>query len=255
MLRTARLPLSRFWLPAALAFILCSCASDRAPRAPVEPATPVAGAERLYAQNLSMARLSFIHEPQNLQAALPYINKLNAYALGPHTPDAPFTIVQLYFTEKATGTKYIAFAPVAPQADAQTRFEHLTQLVATLRKFNPEYYQIQARNTRFAALTPVSVWRTDAESAHSAINRIYSTMSTNATQPPRLENAALKLELTEFFTEHKLRDAAYLSLESAKALLARAAENGAPKAVALERLSRKLVRVENTLNKQLPYTW
>ena len=254
MLRTARFFFTRLFLPIGMAALLCSCASDTAPRKPQKPETPVAGAERFYAQNLSLARLQFIKKPSDLAGALPYLNKLNAYALGPHAANAPFTIVQLYFTEPATGTKYIAFAPIAPASDA-SRFDHLAQLVTSLKPFKPEYYRVQVRNTHFAKLEPISVWRTDAEAAQTSINRLYSAMNTNAQLVPRLENAALKLELTEFFTEHALRDAAYLSLESAKGLLASAAENGAPEAIALTRLSEKLVRVENTLNKKLPYRW
>ena len=241
-------------LSVLLLVCVTACAGEQAPKQAPKPLPPVAGAERLYALNLSMARLALIKTPDQLHTALPYINKLNAYALGPHQKNVPFSIVQLYFTEKGTGTKYVAFAPVAPADSERGRFDSLHELVDQLRTFNPEYYRVQVRNTHFDTLEPVSVWRTDATAARTSINQIYSVLNTNATLFTPVDNAALKLELTEFFMNESLRDAAYLSLESAKSMLALAARNNGESAQ-IKTLSKKLTRVENTLNEKLPYTW
>lgn len=241
-------------LSVLLLVCVAACASEKAPKPAAKPLPPVAGAERLYALNLSMARLALIKTPDQLNGALPYINKMNAYALGAHHEKVPFTMVQLYFTEKGTGTKYVAFAPIAPADSDRGRFDALKELVDQLRTFNPEYYRVQVRTSHFDKLEPVSVWRTDAAAARASINQMYSTVNTNAKFFTPVDNAALKLEMTEFFIEESLRDAAYLSLESAKSMLALATRNSGESAE-IKTLSKKLTRVENTLNKKLPYTW
>lgn len=254
MLRIAHAYNLRAICSVALLVFVSACATQPVKQPPAKPQPPLAGAERLYASNLSLARMALIRNPDSLAEALPYINRLNAYALGPHATNVPFTIVQLYFTEKDTDVKYVAFSPVAPAGGSAGRFELLDQMMEALKPFKPVYYQVQIRTTSFGALTPISVWRTDATTARTEINRIYSTLNTNATILSRLENAALKLELTEFFIKHRARDAAYLSLESAKVQLAGASKKDA-QSDEVKRLSNELTRVENILNKELPYKW
>jgi hypothetical protein len=58
--------------------------------------------------------------------------------------------------------------------------------------------------------------------------------------------------LLEHFIEHKRKDAAYLSADTAKRLLAEAARN-ASNVDESTRLSDKLAKLEGTLRKHMPY--
>ena len=86
------------------------------------------------------------------------------------------------------------------------------------------------------------------------VNDLYQTVYESATVPATLEAARLQLSLTKFFMRENIRDAAYVSLENAKDLLARADDSKQEKSEA-QALSKEAEMVENTLHKNLPYTF
>ena len=123
-------------------------------------------------------------------------------------------------------------------------------LAAHQPQFNAIHVGIITLDAQSLPLQHVAI--DDLEYAVETIS--HDTQATLAALPPR-EEAQIQLELAQFFTQHRIRDAAYLALDYTKTILSTIDPATPEEAVQMKSFSHAVDAAENTLHQTLPYTF
>lgn len=232
--------------------VLAACGDPTPVR---KPQGSSAAGTQAYLQDLSMAHLSFERKPNDYAAAEPYVKDLNKYALKKAPKPVPVTVVVLgYKTRDDQKSRKLMVPITAPQGRA-TDYSPIRKVTNTLAGSRPEYRSVLVRTATLATREALPVGKGKTEQVENKVHDMYQTVYESVQTPPRSDAARLQMGLTRFFMLEGIRDAAYVSLENAKELLAGVDTSQQGDANEVQALSRELEKLEDTLHKKLPYTF
>lgn len=114
---------------------------------------------------------------------------------------------------------------------------------------------LQDVHTATTSIVPTDAFKsTDNDQLRIALEQQHQWLMNNAEALPPLDDAQAQLQLIGFFIEYRFRDAAYLSVDNVKRLLASATQQKPVDKDRIRILSKKLETLENLLHKNIPYT-
>ena len=227
----------------------CSMFGTTQPPAKKSPLAKAAGTQP-YLQNMVLAHATFEQQAENNAAAIGYVTKMNKYAVQKPVKPLPVTVVELSYRTQADQKNHILLVPVIAPGGRLTDFSNLRQVTQKLAPQRPDYRAIHIRRILLATREDVDTRHGSADEVASHVNDLYQTVAESAVVPPTRDAARVQIALTRFFMHEHVRDAAYVSLENAKDLVASADDKGTTPALAQE-----LETLENELHKKLPYTF
>lgn len=210
-----------------------------------------------YVFNLSMANLAFDRQPDTLNGARTYLNKMNGYATVKGQKNAkcgPITAVVLAFETTDDDKSHTLVVPVAPAGGKTHELRSLQLAMTVVAPHKPEFHTIQPREVTPDQCAPVPAGRhTKADEARNHVHDLHEDLLATRQHIPAIESARLQLELTRFFMNARIRDAAYLSMEDAKQLLAHLETSTPEEEDEVKAMSQRLEPLENELRTTLPY--
>jgi hypothetical protein len=229
----------------ALALLLASCSQWFTPRHSYHPRPQQAKTHYkpdAFVEHLALARLS-----------------------GDGMAEEDYAVLQAYMAQKPQQSRRQSVLIISYQEDGErsdvaapvsvdpynTQFP---SLLAILQKLGPRtLHDLRLVNT---TVVPTDAFRTaaDADAQRIALEQQEQWLISNAEALAPLEEAQAQLQLATFFIDNRFRDAAYLTVDNVKRLLATASNRKTIGRDTLRILSRKLDMLEEQLHKTMPFT-
>ena len=245
-------PHLRFALGILLSFALCTCA-------PIPPVThhaankpkPQYEADAFVTQ-LSLAKLALAKDKTDTSAAASRLAVIQAYAAQKHRKSAPQPVVILSYTVQGKqGLQQLAAPFDLPVESAN--FPALLEIVNAL---SATPYTLHDVHPAFVSVVPVKsldAMDGDSEGTKIVLDRQLQSMLHRPVPLMPLDEARVQLQLSHFFANHHVRDAAYLSVENGKQVLAEVAQDATGNSSGTENLSRQLEAMEDQLHRTMPF--
>lgn len=200
--------------------------------------------------DLTLAQLALTPPGGNIEAAKPYLRKLHAGTKIKHS--VPLTLLSMdYKVPHGTG-KHTLLVPVPLTDDAD-----FSMLAIVLKHLSGVPYVLQDLHAHAVTLAPPPhvrfSWH-DAALLHHQLARRQKHIIAGAKALPPFTDAKLQLQLTQFFIDQHVRDAAYLAMENTKNALAQATTQQSADPADIAALSKEADVVENDLHEKMPYS-
>lgn len=247
----------RFARQALLIAATCSLAScawleSTPPRKPA----PVRLAEsesqpEAYVKNIALAQLA-LTDSDDTATALSRLKAAQTYSLHKKAKPSRQIVAVLEYRLKNAKTMQKLVVPV------NTLSENLESPPAmeVMHRFAATPSTLHDISVASAMVTPAGPLKlSDASPKHlqQVTDQQQQHLLKTAANLPPLEDARIQLQLVRFFIDQRFRDAAYLSTENVKQLLASAQQHGGD-AATIQSLLHDMEELEGELHKTMPYT-
>lgn len=203
-----------------------------------------------YAEHISLAELALETDPGQASGATPHLSAIKAFARQKPRKTERLTLVILEYKHKGVPATHQLVAAIDSN---KNDFSSVGRVMQGLR----ESPLLQLQNVRVGATSVTPSRKLAAPVRHQKtsdfLEKLHQNLMLEYTALPPRGTIELQLSLAEFFTRERYQDAAYLSLDNAKRLLADAVHDQTLDADALAALSQRLEGLEGALKEQLPY--
>lgn len=230
---------------------LCSCADlfnqghkEPAPQ-PVQKKTYDAPA---YVNGLSSANV-ILSSGGTLKDAASDLKIIESYTSVKRTKTVQVPAAVLYYT--TDNSKTVQRSPVYTGAQGQDTAA-LSKLMKRLEPAHPVLSEIKVQSLPVSVSSPFKQGKQDAAQVTEALQARQVELLAGGLKMGRIEEARIHIALLEFFMERKQKDAAYLSADAARRLLAKAVQKKAEEEQA-SALTTKLDTLEGQLRQTMPY--
>lgn len=205
-----------------------------------------------YILNLSLAKLSLSHSSdEGKTIAAPFLQTLHAYTTQPVKAEGTSPIVAVEYKEKGKSTTQWVLIPL----EAETLHDaSLSQVMTRLNSLPHVIHNIRPLRIPVIAALDTSLSEENPHKLRETLDRTILQMMQKMQAMPADQEAALQLKLSRYFMDRKNRDAAYLSLENAKQLLAKLSQGKEKKSEKVAALTRDMEVLEDQLHRALPFT-
>jgi len=244
-------------LIAALSLSSCTALFDDKPKPKIVHAKPQPPQNTVdgdvFIENVSLSRLALIARPDDTDAIASNLATIKSYAnqqpKHKHAKTQSVTLAIIDYKLSNDGTLRQVIAPVP---DANNRFALLQGVMEKLSSLPVTLHNIHLVST---TITPDKSQIPPSDSAQiaAALDQQQTTILQPSVSLKLLDDINTQLALMDFFTRHHYQDAAYLTLDNVKRMLANAAQNKTIDEAKLKVLSQKLETQESTLKIELPY--
>jgi hypothetical protein len=197
--------------------------------------------------NLALAELALNNDADS---ATPYVKALNRAGeqnTSPKTIELPVVVIDYTLTKKTKIKKLLVPVVIS---ETQPKFSSLEKI---LQHFPASHvlHNLQAY-TVIVALPPSFKFSKDnAVLLAEQLKEERDEIMASAEPLPAYDTARLQLQLTQFFLDNHLRDAAYLSMENAKDTLTSMARTEPDQNITA--LSQEAHAMESKLHKEMPF--
>lgn len=194
-----------------------------------------------FIEHISLARLALAVDSDDISAAADDLDIVQAYSK--QRGNKPMSQTLLILGSSQSPRKVIA--PVSSANAAES--PGLRSVMARLQDSGYTLHDIRLVTASLPAPTPLNFSEKPAQDIRQALDRQQDALLANTSPLPPLDEARVQLQLISFFIRHHLRDAAYLSVDNVKQLLATATRDQSIDAPRLKTLSQQLETLEGEL--------
>jgi hypothetical protein len=238
----------RFLLLMLAALALCSCepGPKHKPHAKAK-SKPVISAES-YVQNLSLARLNVTDDADD-GAVSANLDTIQGYGAQKKPKRERVTLVVLDYKKDGASKMQQVIAPVN-LASGNSNFPAALEI---MNRLNDSSYQLHDLDVVATSITPdpaLKLPESGAAEIRENLSARQAAMLEHAQPLNPLANARAQLQLIRFFKDHNFRDAAYLSVDNVKKILA--GMSGKADEQTVKELSQQLESLEGELHKTMP---
>ncbi len=204
-----------------------------------------------YIENLALAKLELYARPADLAGVSPRLTVIKDYLAQTKAQGQVVTMVVVdYTTAEKTDTQQI----MAPIALSNPGFPALTKVMADLSAGGYRLQNIQVLSTQ-AAPDVNFVMPEEPLAIEGALDALQRRLLAQYGKLKTADEVMTQIALIEYFTDHANQDAAYMTLENVKRMLATASQDKTLDNESLATLSTKLEHMEARLKKKMPYTF
>jgi len=168
-----------------------------------------------------------------------------------HRNPAYQPVVIIEYGSGNTGKIQKTAAPIS-LTDTTSEFPALLEIIDKLPSAPYTLRNIRSAVATIAPAKPLTFSISDAEQTKKTIDDQMRMLLQKSVPLVAIEDVRVQIRLTDFFMHHRMRDAAYLSLENAKQSLA-AIESSQNNQETIKTLSSQLEKLESELHSTLPY--
>lgn len=247
---------SRIILVAA-ALSLPACQMFAPPPAPVKktkkaktPAKTTQYQSEAYVKHLSLARLSMSNELADYADAAPNIEIMDAYSEQKRTKPDNQAVLIIQYERKSGGGKQTLLAPIKLGEKADT--PGLLSIMNALTLNPSMLHDLRVATATVNAEPLGEMSELGSVQIRRALDAKHREVMETGKAPAVLDNVRTQMSLTRFFIANRFRDAAYLSVDNIKKLLASASSSADESAI--KQLSAQFEVLETELHKVMPFT-
>ncbi len=197
---------------------------------------PISGGFYLEKVQLTLLEVADSQEISNLKAIKSYTEQSSA------NPEKLPAIILTFKNGAASERLILSATPPAT-------------LPAMMKKLESTGYRLQDIHLVNVTLAPAPIpGELEGTALRQVLQQQEQQIADSAQKLPPLEEAKLQLELIRFFIKQRCRDAAYLSVDNVKRLLADATSAQPGDKALIESLSQQVETLDTELRKTMPYT-
>lgn len=199
-----------------------------------------------YVKHLALAELALEPTEDDLDI-------IGAYAAQKSTKPERQALVVFEYKTDGEKTLQKIIAPISTPAE-KSKF---TALLEIMNRLNERTYTLHNIHLAVVMVAPGEALKLPEGSINEikqALDGEQQRLLDNAEKMSTLDDARTQLRLIRFFIDHHFRDAAYLSVDNVKHLLASATNNQSGGTDIIKSLSQELEALESQLHKTLPFT-
>lgn len=204
-----------------------------------------------YVENLSLARLELAQRPADIAGLSPRLTVVKNYMAQTKAKPQALTLVDFTYTQPGKDGTQEALAPISL---TQRQFPSLSKVMDAM---GAKAYRLQ--NIRVVATTvepdATLVTKEEPLALAGSLEAQQQTLLAQSGKLSAADDIMTQIALIEYFTDHRQQDAAYLTLENVKRMLATATQDKTLDEESLTTLSAKLGAMESHLKQRLPYTF
>ncbi len=229
---------------ALLACLLLSCQAPPAkPTSRVSKAKPdVSYSASDYVYHLALAQLA----PENNAGSLDIINEYAGQKV--KKPEYQRVVIASYKTLNSNGLQQL----IVPVSQDQPEFPYLLDVISQITGTKYVLHDLDLATARVKSGKSLQVAANNPNIQETLLGHQQRLLE-NSKKLPVLEDIKMQLELVPFFTRYRLRDAAYLTVDNIKQLLASLPQDE-KEAEIIEIYSNRLNNLESDLRKAMPFT-
>lgn len=203
---------------------------------------------RSFVENLTLARLELLAHPEAPYGLSPRLNTMRGYLA--HGKSDVVKLVVLDFTVKGSGAQ----SALVPISLGDRSFAALTSALHALEAVPHTLSNVRLLSTQPTPDANVFL-PDDPQALRDALDAQQRHLLAQYSKPAPQEEISTQLALIDYFTTHRQQDAAYLTLENTKRLLAEASQKKTLDDAALSSFTTRFSALESTLKQRLPYTF
>ena len=243
-----------------LVFMLSSCASlsgffHETPHKPVKTSstnTPAHQAE-IFVYNLALARLVLPANTTDLLVATSSLHIIQKYSAHKHIKPVSQTIMVIEYKSSGSTAMQKIIAPITMSSE-NTGFFDLLDIMNKLGATPYTLYNISLAQTMVAPYEPLKLSSANTEQVRQNLDQQQQHLLKNSQKLALLDDAQEQLKLISFFMEQRFRDAAYISIDNVKQLLAVASQKRPDDKETITQLSKQLEDIEGQVHTRMPFT-
>ena len=202
-------------------------------------------------EHVAIADIILANPPYDNATILPHLEIIEGYTAQKQKKPITQPVIVLSYTLKNKKTVQRIIAPF--NMAAHTNEEVLLNIMNTMDARHYTLQDVSAARIQVISMKPLKLKDKDLNTVKAILDQQLQIWLQEAQIFSPIAEAKAQIELIDFFMNHRMREAAYLSVDNAKQALASGAEHGAdPKAE--QDLSEQLAGQESQLRNIMPFT-